>query len=61
MSHRLDSYKDDGRTVTYCKFCAAEAGELPTECPGELMSAEQRKAVALGELDYRAGQWVSKP
>lgn len=60
MNHRIRYYKDSGLIVTYCALCAAEIGELPTECPGKLMSAEQRKSVALGELDYRAGQWVSK-
>lgn len=60
-AHRLNSYKEDGRSVPYCEVCAAEDHELPTECPCVVMSAEQRKAVALGELDYWNGQWVMLP
>lgn len=35
-----------------CRVCCGWEGEVPTECPGEPMTQEQKDAVCLGELDY---------
>ncbi len=35
-----------------CLACGAWEGELPTDCPGEPMSGEQRDAVLNGKLDF---------
>jgi hypothetical protein len=41
-----------------CFTCHGAEGDLPTHCPGKPMRETQRKAVMLGELDYKDGQWV---
>ena len=41
-----------------CKSCRGGKGELTTDCPGVLMTAEQREGVASGKLDFIRGAWV---
>lgn len=35
-----------------CSVCGAWEGEIPTDCPGEEMTDDQREAVLHGRLDY---------
>lgn len=58
MQHLLSTYKDDGKTVSYCKRCSAEGSELPTDCPGNAISQDEKNQVQLRRLDYRSGQWL---
>lgn len=43
-----------------CSVCQSWEGEVPTECPGEPMTEEQRESVLMGKLDYlRSEGWTS--
>lgn len=35
-----------------CRRCLGWEGEMPTDCPGEPMTQEQKNAVAIGTLDH---------
>jgi len=48
----------DGDLFT-CTVCGASEGELPKDCPGELMTEKQRDAVMSGYIDHIDGVWVS--
>ena len=50
--------REDG--LAHCKVCNGGEGSLPTDCPGEQMSAETEELVYAGSLDYRDGVWVDK-
>lgn len=43
--------------LTYCEICNGGEADLPTECPGRKMTAEEREGVANGVLDYVEGVW----
>lgn len=40
-----------------CAVCGGAEGELPMECPGILMTGEQKDRVMAGSLDYQLGRW----
>lgn len=40
-----------------CTVCGASECELPPECPGVLMTTEQKERVCQGILTYRNGTW----
>lgn len=46
--------------LSMCKVCGGGEAALPTECPGNRMTAEQLDAVQAGTLDYKAGSWWRK-
>lgn len=56
--HTLKDYVEDFKTLSYCTRCSAEGRELTTDCPGHHVDAETRRAVALGERDFRNGAWI---
>lgn len=41
-----------------CTVCKGAEGDLPTECPGRVMTEQERHAVLHGDLDYKGGEWV---
>lgn len=41
-----------------CKVCGGAESSLATECPGEKITYEQRKAIHLSEIDFKNGCWV---
>lgn len=41
-----------------CVVCMSAEGEIPTDCPGRPMTAEERSSVFDGTLDYRKGVWT---
>ena len=41
----------------FCEVCGGAEGDLPRDCPGARMGAEDRAAVAAGLLDFRDGAW----
>lgn len=41
-----------------CDVCNGLEGSMPSKCPGQKMTAEQRDAVYRGRLDYRDNGWV---
>jgi hypothetical protein len=41
-----------------CGVCGGFEGSLPTECPHEKMTDQQREDVYAGKLDYVNGKWV---
>ncbi len=44
-----------------CTRCAGIEGELPTDCPGEEMTDEQRIGVLSGEINYHRGTgWIAE-
>ncbi|CDX26850.1 hypothetical protein MPL3356_60588 [Mesorhizobium plurifarium] len=44
-----------------CTRCAGIEGELPTDCPGEEMTDEQRISVLSGEINYhRRTGWIAE-
>lgn len=50
--HRLVSGGGNYESLAGCDVCGGWEGELPTDCPGEEMTSEQREAVLAGSLDY---------
>lgn len=50
--------RDDG--LAHCKICNGGEGSLPTDCPGEKMTADEEALVYAGKLDYCAGGWIAK-
>lgn len=47
----------DGGLVA-CRVCFGSEGALPTECPGVMMTHEQRNDVYREHLDFVNGAWV---
>lgn len=44
-----------------CSVCCGWEGEVPTDCPGEPMTKEQKDAVLEGRLDYIAREgWTTE-
>lgn len=43
-----------------CTVCGGAECELPKECPGRKMTADERKAVGQGTIDFIDGQWTGK-
>lgn len=41
-----------------CSICKAAEGELPSECPGRVMSYPERQAVFKCGWDYKNGTWI---
>lgn len=63
--HKLHSCKEhDCRicegALSFCSRCGGGEGDLPTDCPGEVMTRYQCKQVYAEELDYRwkQGGWI---
>lgn len=49
-SHKLDSYKDDGRKwIIFCRVCGQEEENLSEPCPGEYVN--RLKKVTRLEVD----------
>jgi hypothetical protein len=46
---------DGGLAV--CRVCHCFEGSLPTECPGEPVSAEQQDRIYAGQVDFKDGNW----
>lgn len=44
--------------LAYCKVCLAAECELPTDCPGRVMSRLECEDVCRGNLDFRNGAWL---
>ena len=42
----------------YCTTCCGAESSMPTECPGEKMTAAQSERVMASALDFRDGRWV---
>lgn len=40
-----------------CTVCCGAEGELPTECPGRPMSADEKRWVMDGKFDFKDGMW----
>lgn len=44
-----------------CKRCLGVEGDLPTDCPGEQLTDEQREGVLTGRLNYhRKTGWIAE-
>lgn len=43
-----------------CNVCGGTERSLPTECPGERMTASTEEQVYAGEIDFKDGKWVKK-
>lgn len=43
--------------LSYCKVCRGGEAELPTECPGRVMTPEEMVFVGMDELDFDLGCW----
>jgi hypothetical protein len=43
--------------LMHCQVCGGAEADLPTNCPGERISAERCFAIADGRLDFRGRQW----
>lgn len=56
--HKIKTYADGHKQVPYCSVCSAEDTELPCDCPGEAMTQIQKRAVALGSVDFIGGKWM---
>ena len=41
-----------------CEVCGAAEGEIPTDCPGRKMTADEKERVFHGSLDYKNGKWL---
>lgn len=44
-----------------CGMCGSAEGATTTNCPRQPLTAEQKDAVYLGQLDYHDGQWRLGP
>ena len=44
--------------LAYCTVCLGAECELPTECPGRVMSLHETEEVCRGNLDYVKGAWI---
>ncbi len=44
--------------LAHCKVCGGAEGDLPTDCPGERMTDDQRDRVMAGKLDFVGAGWV---
>lgn len=44
--------------LAYCVVCGGAEADLPSTCPGELMTELTRILVARGMVDFRGGRWV---
>ena len=42
-----------------CRVCGCSEAELPTECPGFKVDRAIREKFLNGELDYRAGEFIT--
>lgn len=40
-----------------CAVCNGAEGSLPTECPGQRMTAQQQDEIMAGRLDFVHGVW----
>lgn len=52
---------NDSVVLTLCRTCGGGEASLPTDCPGERMTAAQRDAVLARRLDYWGGAWLPLP
>lgn len=44
-THKLDSYKDGFKWVTFCRVCSREEENLSTPCPGKFVPLSQDKEI----------------
>jgi hypothetical protein len=57
VSHIFEPYGE----LEYCKVCMGFEGSMPTDCPGDKMTAEQSDQIYAGNLDFRKDEgWVNK-
>lgn len=57
IKHQLYDREDD---LHHCQVCNGAEGSLPTDCPGDKMSAETEEAVYAGKIDFVGGAWRDK-
>lgn len=58
MEHTL--YEPKGyEGLSACSVCRGAEASLPTECPGEKMSAELQDEVQFHKKDFVHGKWIS--
>jgi hypothetical protein len=50
-----DNYGDV--VLAWCRVCGGAECELPSECPGVLMSQEQKDSICSGLLDFKESEW----
>lgn len=43
--------------LALCEVCRGGEAELPTECPGRVMTDEEREDVEFGRRNFIGGQW----
>jgi hypothetical protein len=41
-----------------CTVCWAVEGQLPTDCPGFELTADQKEDIWEGKVDFKDGKWV---
>jgi hypothetical protein len=41
-----------------CITCGGSGASLPSDCPGQRMSAVERQSVAAHGLNFRGGRWL---
>lgn len=46
--------------LAVCEVCKAGECELPEECPGRAMTAEERELICQGDLEFYLGCWWHK-
>ena len=58
MEHVL--YEPTGyEGLSACSVCRGAEASLPTECPGEKMTAERQDEVQFHKMDFVHGKWIS--
>lgn len=47
--------------LAFCEVCKGGEGDLPTECPGRMMTEEQIDGVSRQQIDFVNGMWRELP
>lgn len=56
MEHVLEEV--EGREGLYeCIVCRCAEGELPSECPGDVVEMKMKQRIYAGVLDFERGSW----
>lgn len=44
--------------LSCCTVCKGAEASLPTECPGRVMTKDERAAINAGLIDFRHNKWI---
>lgn len=45
--------------LAFCLVCKGAEADLPKDCPGYMMTEDQRRRVQDGWVNFKGGQWVA--